>query len=422
MSDPAAFVHIDLAGFVRPVGRLWIRAARGKENATFEFDPMWIADPVHHALGSALPPTRGAFHSGDGRAMFGPLGDSAPDRWGRRLIARNEARRAREGGRTPRVPREIDFLLGVSDISRQGAIRFTTAANGPFVAESGPNEVPPLASLGELLAAARAFEDDPNSVEADSAVQLLLAPGSSLGGARPKASVRERDGALAIAKFPEASDRSDVVRWEMVMLTLAERAGIVVSKARVEMVGGTPVLLVRRFDRDGGARVPFLSAMSLLDAQDGDTRSYVEIADAVRRIASRASVAGPQLWRRLAFNILASNFDDHLRNHAVLYDGNGWRISPAYDLNPVPRSMKDRVLSTAVTIDGDTTASIELAIQAAEEFLLTRDDARTIAGEVARSIAPWRDEAARAGIGAGELDRMETAFEHPEAALSRRWG
>lgn len=421
MSEPAAFVLIELAGSVRPVGRLWIRAGKNKESASFEFDPGWIADPIHYALGPGLPPTAGAFHSGEGRAMFGALGDSAPDRWGRRLIARNEARRARVAGQTPRAPREIDFLLGVTDYVRQGALRFTRESGGPFIAETGPNHVPPLVKLGELLAAAGALEDDPDSVEGDNAVLLLLAPGSSLGGARPKASVRDRDGSLAIAKFPEKADTVDSVRWEMVMLDIAKRAGISVPKARLEMVGDIPVLLVNRFDRRGEIRVPFLSTMSLLDAQDGDTRSYVEISDSLRRIASRASLDGPQLWRRLAFNILASNFDDHLRNHAVLYDEIGWRLSPAYDLNPVPRSAKDRLLSTAINIDEDTTASIELAIDAAHEFFLSRDEAKAIAGEVAKKIAAWRDDAAKLGLSATEIERMESAFEHHDAELARRW-
>ena len=187
MSGPTAFVHMDLAGGTRLVGRLWITAEKKKESASFEFDPGWIADPVRFALGPGLRATAGSFHSGEGRAMFGALGDSAPDRWGRRLIARNEARRAREMGQMPRAPREIDFLLGVTDVVRQGALRFTRTADGPFVAEDGPDQIPPLIKLGELLAAADAFERDPDSTDADNAVRLLLAPGSSLGGARPKA-------------------------------------------------------------------------------------------------------------------------------------------------------------------------------------------------------------------------------------------
>lgn len=421
MSEPAAFVAIELAGATRPVGRLWAGGAGRSERASFEFDSAWIADPVHHALGPALPATRGAFHSGVGRAMFGALGDSAPDRWGRKLITRNEAYRARQAGQSPRAPREIDFLLGATDLVRQGALRFSLTADGPYVAEGAANQVPPVVELRELLAAVRVFEDDPDSVEADDAVRLLLAPGSSLGGARPKASVRDSDGTLAIAKFPQSDDTLDVVRWEAVMLSLARKSGIPVAPARIEMAGETATLLVRRFDRAAGMRIPFLSAKSLLDAKDGEQRSYVEIADALRQVASHASAELQQLWRRLAFNILASNFDDHLRNHAVVYDGAGWRLSPAYDLNPVPAHVKPRYLATAITVDEDTTASIELAVAAAEEFLITRGEAASIAADIAESIATWRAEAARAGLKAGDMEQMETAFEHPDAARARSW-
>lgn len=421
MSDPAAFIHIDLGGRTRIVGRLWIRSERNKESASFEFDDSWISDPVHFALGPALPATAGAFHSGEGRAMFGALGDSAPDRWGRRLIARNEARRAREDGQTPRAPREFDYLIGVTDIVRQGALRFSFTPDGPFIAQGDDSSVPPLVNLGEMLTAAAAIDEDPDSLEAENAVRLLLAPGSSLGGARPKASVRERNGTLAIAKFPEKGDQIDAVRWEAVLLTMASNSGIVTPKARIETVGATAVLLVERFDREGSNRIPFLSAMSLLEASDGETRSYVEISDALRRISSHASSDAHQLWRRLAFNILASNFDDHLRNHAIMYDGAGWTLTPAYDLNPVPRSVKDRLLSTAINIDEDTTASIELAIEAADEFMLTRDDAKAIAGQVAHGISSWRSLAAQNCISATEVERMESAFEHSDATLARSW-
>jgi serine/threonine-protein kinase HipA len=421
MSEPSAYVDMELEGKTRPVGRLWAHRDRGGERASFEFDASWLADPVHHALGPALPPKAGAFHTGQGRALFGALGDSAPDRWGRRLIARNEARRARVEGKTPRVPREIDFLLGVSDVVRQGALRFRATSTGPFVSPGDAAQVPPLVDLPALLTAANTLADDSTSVEADNAVLLLLAPGSSLGGARPKASVRDRDGALAIAKFPERSDEGDVIRWERATLLLAERAGIGVPRARLEAVGASVVLLVTRFDRRGLARVPFLSALSLLDAADGDQRSYVEIFDALRRVASRATLDGPELWRRLAFNILVSNFDDHLRNHAVLYDGAGWRLTPAYDLNPVPAHVRLRELSTPIDVDGDPTASLELAVAAAPEFLLKAPQARAIAADVARVTATWSEVAIEVGLGAGEIDRMASAFEHAELERALRW-
>lgn len=308
---------------------------------------------------------------------------------------------------------------------RQGALRFSLTSEGPFVApldnEGGRVHVPPLIELPELLNAANALSEDPDSVEADNAVRLLLAPGSSLGGARPKASVRDNDGALAIAKFPDKADNIDVIRWERVMLSLAERAGITVSDARLQPVGDSVVLVVRRFDRDGDSRVPFLSAMSLLDANDGDHRSYVEIFDALRRIASEPTADGAQLWRRLAFNILASNFDDHLRNHAVLYDGAGWCLSPAYDLNPVPAYVKARELSTAINIDGDPTASIELALEAAPEFFLNEGDARDIAAQVVTALGNWRSIAAEYGLRHDEIERMSSAFEHADMELAKSW-
>jgi serine/threonine-protein kinase HipA len=421
VSEPAAYVYIDLAGETRSVGRLWTRRDRAGERASFEFDAAWLADPLHYALGPALPATAGAFHTAQGRALFGALGDSAPDGWGRRLITRNEARRARAEGRTPRAPREIDFLLGVTDLVRQGALRFRLTPDGPFTTPDDGAHVPPLVDLPVLLSAANTLAEDSDSVEADNAVRLLLAPGSSLGGARPKASVRDRDGALAIAKFPEHSDDVDVIRWERVTLLLAERAGIDVCDARLEPAGESVVLLVRRFDRRGPERVPFLSARSLLDAADGEHRSYVEMFDALRQVASQAAVDGRQLWRRLAFNILASNFDDHLRNHAVLYDGAGWRLTPAYDLNPVPAHIKSRDLTTPINIDGDPSASLELAVEAAPEFLLKEDEARAIAAEIARVTATWRDVAGQFDLRGDEINRMATAFEHEELERALRW-
>jgi serine/threonine-protein kinase HipA len=425
MIEPATYVYIDLDGVTRPVGRLWTRRDRNRETASFEFDNEWLADPLHHALGPALPATGGAFHTSEGRALFGALGDSAPDRWGRRLIMRNEARRARAAGTTARAPREIDYLLGVTDIVRQGALRFRVTQEGPFEApwseERGHLHVPPLIELPELLNAANALSEDADSKEADDAVRLLLAPGSSLGGARPKASVRDRDGSLAIAKFPDKSDTVDVIRWERVMHELAARAGIGVSDSRLEAVGESVVLVVRRFDRRSDARIPFLSAMSLLDAADGDQRSYVEIFDTLRQIASEPAADGAQLWRRLAFNILASNFDDHLRNHAVLYDGTAWRLSPAYDLNPVPASVKPRELATAINVDGDTTASIELALAAAPEFFLKENHARTIAAGVEAAVKDWRFVAADCGVARDEIEQMASAFEHTDATIARSW-
>jgi len=266
--------------------------------------------------------------------LFGAIGNSAPDRWGRVLMRRAERRRAEREGRTPRTVREIDCLLLVDDETRQSALRFSEKEGGPFPAELGAAKIPPLIELPKLLSAAEHVVADQDS---DGDLKLLLAPGSSLGGARPKASVRDRNGHLAIAKFPNKGDEVNTVTWEAVALTLAEKAGIPVPEWRLESVGGKPVLLLRRFDREANTRVPFLSAMSMLDARDNEVRSYLEFVDALRQHGDAPKEDMKALWRRIVFSILISNTDDHLRNHGFLWTGpTGWRLSPAYDLNPVP--------------------------------------------------------------------------------------
>lgn len=413
MSAPAAWVHVDLLGTTRRVGRLWVTAARGRESATFEYDAEWLGAEDHFAVDPALQLYPGPFQTRAGQAMFGALGDSAPDRWGRTLLARAERERARAENRAPRAMREIDYLLGVTDETRQGALRFTGVEGGPFVAESTGLSVPPLVELPRLLAAAGHVLDDDETAED---LRLLLAPGSSLGGARPKASVRDRDGTLLIAKFPARADEYPVVRWEAVALALAARAGIAVPQARVELVMDRPVLLVRRFDRERGRRIPFLSALSALHAGDRELRSYLDIADALRQIGAAVAEDLAELWRRLVFNILVSNTDDHLRNHAFMYAGpDGWRLSPAYDLNPVPTDVKPRLLSTAITADLDVTASLELALEVAPHFGLSAPAARQVVASVWAAVSGWRGEAARHGISPREMDRMETAFEHDDA-------
>lgn len=223
-------------------------------------------------------------------------------------------------------------------------------------------KIPPLIELPRLLSAAERVLSDK---ESDEDLRLLLAPGSSLGGARPKASVRDRDGQLAIAKFPHEGDEIEAVLWESVALTLAGKAGINVPEWRLETVGGSPVLLLRRFARLGGTRIPFVSSMSMLGARDNEQRSYMEFVDVLRQYGGAPKEDMQMLWRRIILNILISNTDDHLRNRGFLYsDAAGWRLSPAYDLNPVPIDISPRVLSTAIDLD-DASASVDLALQVA---------------------------------------------------------
>lgn len=418
MSEPSAAIYVDLAGEMHLTGFLWIADARGKTTATFRYAESWLEHPSRFAVDPLLGITSaGPFHKS---RLFGALADSAPDRWGRTLMARAERLRAREEGRAQRSLRDIDYVLGVSDLARQGALRFALDEGGEFVVPPDAAAIPPLVELPTLLAAAQGFLDNPDSVDA---LRVLLAPGSSLGGARPKASVRGSDGRLTIAKFPRDSDGYSVCAWEYVALELAGAAGIDTADAELYTVDDREVLLLSRFDRAGNQRIPFVSAMTLLDATDGERRSYLDIADALRRFGGATRADLGQLWRRLVFNVLVSNTDDHLRNHAFLYDGEGgWRLSPAYDLNPVPLDVGPRLLSTAIGENtDDTSASLELAFEVAEYFDLEEEEARTIARGVAEVCMQWADRARAHGISGSEIDLMRSAFEHEDldAALGR---
>ena len=415
--DTEVLVYVDLDAAPRLVGRLWARTRKNKESASFEYDRSWLAHPGRFSLEPALKLGLGPFHTPAGKPLFGAIGDSAPDRWGRALMRRVERRRARSASETPRTLLEIDYLLTVDDEARQGALRFATSEDGPFLAVHGRPRIPPLVELPRLLSAAARIADD---TESDDDLRLLLAPGSSLGGARPKVSVRDRDGHLALAKFPHRDDDFNTVLWEAVALTLAGKAGIRVPDFRLETAGGKQVLLLRRFDREEEVRIPVLSALSMLGAADNEAHSYLEIADALRQHGAAPRDDLHALWRRIAFNILISNTDDHLRNHGFLYTGTGgWRLAPAYDLNPVPVDIGPRVLTTAIDFD-DGTASLDLALEVAEYFNLAATEARAIIAEVGRATASWRREAARVGLPPAEIDRMESAFEHEDkqAALA----
>jgi len=415
--DPEILVYVDVRGVPLLAGRLWTHVRRGRESATFEYDRSWLGRAEKFSLEPALNLGPGPFHTPSSKPLFGAIGDSAPDRWGRVLMRHAERRRAEKARETPRALREIDYLLRVDDEARQGALRFSEREGGPFLAAHDATRIPPLIELPRLLSAA---ERVIGGSDTDDDLRLLLAPGSSLGGARPKASVRDKDGELAIAKFPHEDDEIDAVSWEAVALSLAAKAGLAVPAWRVETVAGRPVLVLRRFDRTAGVRTPFLSAMSMLGAGDHETRSYLELVDALRRYGAAPKEDMRALWRRIVLNVLISNTDDHLRNHGFLHEGaEGWRLAPAYDLNPVPPDIKPRVLSTAIDLD-DGSASLDLAMRVAEHFELDEGGARSIAAEVGKAVAAWREVAGSQGLARSEIDRMASAFEHEDlqAALS----
>ncbi|MYH89797.1 MAG: HipA domain-containing protein [Gammaproteobacteria bacterium] len=403
-------VHIELDGRTRQVGLAMSNRVRGTEAILFGYDGGWLEDPDRFSLEPALALGQGTFAPPAGLSTFGSIGDSAPDTWGRRLMQHAERRLAEREGRTVRTLLESDYLLGVADETRLGALRFRWAGDNSFQAPIRTG-VPALIELGRLLQITeRILRDE----ETDEDLQLIFAPGSSLGGARPKASVIDQHGRLSIAKFPKETDEYSMETWEEIALRLADQAGITTPTHDLIDVVGKKVMLSRRFDRRGAIRIPFLSAMAMMGVRDGERGSYPEIVDALAAHGARGKTDAHALYRRVVFNVLISNVDDHLRNHGFLWLGmTGWSLSPAYDLNPVPMDLKARVLTTNIDLD-EGTCSLDLLEEAAEYFALTLAQARSIIKEVATVTATWRTTAKAVGAHAAEINRMASAFEHDD--------
>jgi serine/threonine-protein kinase HipA len=393
----------------RRMGTLHRQAARGGDVYSFEFDATWLSsrDPI--ALDPDLLPALGRTYPVAGRTQFGIVMDSAPDRWGRTLMQRREAMLATQQKRTARTLTEWDYLLGVHDYSRLGALRFRANSQSPFLDDSPANPTPPLASLRELQAAARAIEEDRSDDTTQKALDQLLAPGSSLGGARPKASVLDEKGRLCIAKFPSRQDAWDVGGWEAIAHVLAKHAGIRVPAtrtARLTREGHTFIAL--RFDRTGtGGRLAFVSAMTLLQRVDGDTdASYLELVDLLQSRGAQTQTDCEELFRRVIFSICISNTDDHLRNHGFFVSATGLVLSPVFDINPNPQGKQ-----LSLTIDeANATLSIEVAQSAAEHYGLRHARAREIITEVRKAVQRWPKEAKTLGISQREQNLLEPAF------------
>ncbi len=419
MSSKEVIVYISLGRENIRVGKLWFNIRKGRESASFEYDENWLAHPEKFVLEPALKLTKGTFHTDAGQSVFGAIGDSSPDRWGRTLMRRAESAKAKNSNETPRTLFEMDYLLGVNDEARQGALRFSTKQNEDiFLAPPGQTSIPPLIALPKLLTASEHFVADKENADD---LKLLLAPGSSLGGARPKASVLNQDGSLAIAKFPRKDDEFNIVMWEAVALTLAHKAGINIPPWRLVTILGKAVLIINRFDRINRERIPFLSAMSMLGAQDKEQHSYLEIAYALIQNGVSPEHDMAELWRRIVFTVLISNTDDHLRNHGFIYERyKGWTLSPAYDLNPTPTEVKPRILSMAIDSD-DTSASLDTAINTAKDFRLSKEKATRIIKEVALAVREWRQVALSSGLSKRECNRMASAFEHRDLEKATRF-
>lgn len=410
-------VHVDGADLL--AGRLYCHSARGTESATFTYDPAWLADRRGYALEPALPLLSGPQQTAAGLRMFRAFGDTAPDRWGRRMIERAERLRAEQDGSPARRLSEAAFVLGVRDDLRQGAIRYRDPATGRYLADEATG-APAVTELPRLLdLAARVERDD---VQWDE-LRMMLRAGSSLGGARPKAHVVAPDGKVAIAKFPSAnSDSWNVMAWEKTALDLAGLAGITVPTSTLLPVAGRQVLIVDRFDRAGrgDARIGYVSALTMLEASDGDTGSYLEIGAVIEQVSPAATADLRQLWRRAAFGILISNTDDHLRNHGFRHAGGGtWSLSPAFDLNPNP-DPGPKYLATAIADPADTRARIDELLAVAPYFRLSGAQADSVLGEVVTATTQWRRIATRNGLEEREVSLMQPAFEHEQTDVARR--
>lgn len=404
-------VYADWAELPGPtrMGTLAATSARGHDVFAFAYDAAWLAHPAAQVLDPALRLHAGPQYPPQPAGNFGVFLDSSPDRWGRVLMQRRLALRARQAGTAAPPLREVDYLLGVYDGHRLGALRFAVDG-GPFLDDDAALASPPWTTLRELEAASLALqrdgaEDDPHYGRW---LALLLAPGRSLGGARPKASVRDVADHLWIAKFPSADDTHDAGAWEGVVHTLAARAGVAVPVARVERFGSRHhTFLSQRFDRTAaGRRLHVASAMTLLQHQDGDPASYLELAELLVTSGARTAADLEQLWRRIVFNLCVSNVDDHLRNHALLLTPRGWTLAPAYDLNPVPTG-DGLTLNISAT---DNAHDLALAHEVAPLFRLRPPRARAIVAEVVTAVRTWRDVAGAAGLARAAQASMAPAF------------
>lgn len=403
-------VHVDLAGRTVQAGVAYITAGRGKVSTTFVYAPAYLADTDGYDLEPALVRQAGQQYV-DG--LPGSFSDCAPDRWGRNLIDKRRRALQREAKQRLPAATDVDYLIGVSDMTRQGNLRFTVG-DGPFL-DPGPG-VPKLVSLPRLLASSDKVTDGA-SLDDLAAVKALLDAGSgSLGGARPKASVRGDDGALLIAKFPHRDDEWDVMAWEKTMLDLARDAGLRVPRGRLTKVGSRNVLLLERFDRQpGGGRLGYISAMTMLGAHDGDERDYDDIAQLLPESGAAVKEDLAELFARVVFNVAVHNTDDHLRNHGFIHQRGGWSFSPLFDVNPNPDLSRRRVTGVLGADDADD--EVEALFDFAAACRLSPGQAREIIGRIVGAIGEWRTAAAVNGVAPGELTLFADAIGTQLAAL-----
>jgi serine/threonine-protein kinase HipA len=407
-------VYADWQNLMGPtlMGQLTATPIKGKESFSFEYSDTWLKSSFSQMIDPDLQLYSGAFYPRDDKPNFGIFLDSCPDRWGRVLMQRREAALAKQEARSVKKLLESDFLLGVYDAHRMGGFRFKLNDNDSFLNDNKAMATPPWTSLRELEHASLKFEED-NIHDPDYLkwITMLIAPGSSLGGARPKASVVDTENDLWIAKFPSKNDDHDVAAWEMVVNQLAIQSGINVAEGKLLKFNNKyHSYLSKRFDRTAmGKRIHFASAMTLLGHIDGENSagaSYLELMEFISRYGADVTKDLEELWRRIVFSILVKNTDDHLRNHGFLLTDKGWRLSPAYDINP---NEYGRGLSLNIT-DADNSLNVDIAIEVCSYFRLTQKDAKQIINKISAVVNGWNKLANEYKISKSEQERMSVAF------------
>lgn len=406
------WVYADWKGMTAPkcIGILSAQQAKGRKAFSFSYDVDWISSQEQLLLDPDI-----AWYSAqqypNGKENFGVFLDSMPDTWGRTLMKRRAALNAKEQGKPAPVLYDIDFLLGVHDLSRMGALRFKRESDGDFLDNDPVSPTPPWASIRELQHGAKLIESNENTVEVRKWLAMLMAPGSSLGGARPKANILDEHGHLWIAKFPSKNDTIDKGAWEYLAYRLAIDAGIDMAESKLEHIAGPyHTFFTKRFDREKQERIHFASAMTMTGKNEELIRdempSYLDIVEFIQFSGIQIEEDLHQLWRRIVFNILISNTDDHLRNHGFILMNKGWRLSPAFDINP---SIDKAGLALNIDMNNNF-PDIDLAKSVGVYFRLGKKEMDNILAEVQSSVLDWQKVAAEIGIPRNEQTLMAAAF------------
>lgn len=406
------YVYADFDWLAEPmlVGELGYESLRGSDSYAFKFDNNWLRQFGSLFLSADINNYPGQQYTQPGRDIFGCFSDALPDRWGRLLLNRREQILATEERRPIRRLSSFDYLIGIDDFSRMGGFRFKTIPDGDFINCDSHLRIPPLADLRSLVAASMEIEksEEQNRLPEKKWIQQLVHPGSSLGGARPKAGVRGTDGCLYVAKFPSRNDDYDVSLWEHLSHLLAKKAGVNAAETSVISTGEKyHALLSKRFDRTAdGRRIHFASAMTLLGLMDGSDaqtgNGYLDIVDFILQNCCDVENNLRQLYRRVAFNIAIGNTDDHFRNHGFLLTPKGWTLSPAYDMNPTSNEYQSLLINSSTN-----KSDLNLLLGSSEEYMIGKDEASKIIQEVTNAIKGWRRMAASLGIAKREMELLE---------------